>query len=294
MGSPGSPTDVGNTMDGQCLRDGEIVVFDDIDTNWMNKSCNHQSSVAGNEDVLKVTKMIGQLPIAEYEGSPRRFGNQPLGYKAKTMTSFPKRPPGFPQRISPQSSAMSMQQQQLYHQQQEVAHARHQQMQRQHQFYAQVTSNNHSNSNILVSNSVMIKSPSTAALLNTNREKSNSSNDHNNSSINFSKEAENLIDMENDSLSNLMTTETKSNDDAETMSNEFKSVSNRTPAFDYLYEFSETRKVLEEFFKPNHEDDKQFKDFVESEDVESFVSLRNQHFYLFDLIRNFLFLRIHN
>ncbi|KAM7348276.1 X11L isoform 2-T6 [Cochliomyia hominivorax] len=253
LASPGSPTDVGKA-DGQCLRDGEIVVFDDIDTNWMNKSNNSYSSnhsnhtrdsYHGNEDILKVTKMIGQLPIAEYEGSPRRFGNQPQSMKSNVTTStnnmVPKRPPGFPQRVSPMTSLTPQQQQQQH---QEAAHARHQQMQQQHQFYAQATSSGScTNSSIY-------------------------NNDDNNKSIG------NLIDIDADdggtlSSTNMGQQQTPPSSSSTTTNNNDSLKSNnkvKTPTFDYLYEFSETRKVLEEFFKANPEDEKRFTDFTESGD----------------------------
>lgn len=46
-----------------------------------------------------------------------------------------------------------------------------------------------------------------------------------------------------------------------------------TTTFDYLYEFSETRKVLEDFFKcPNTEEDKKISDCFNESDTGSFVS----------------------
>ncbi|KAH8392981.1 hypothetical protein KR200_007209 [Drosophila serrata] len=191
LASPGSPTDVGKA-DGQCLRDGEIVVFDDIDTNWMNKASSGQRPLGSNEDVLKVTKMIGQLPIAEYEGSPRRFGgNQPNS----TILGGPprKRPPGFPQRVSPTNS------------------------------------NTHT-----TANSVTAKA-SVGNLID-------------------------LIDHEEDRGSRTVREE-------------------KTPTFDYLYEFSETRKVLEEFFKANPEDEKRFTDYTteSGDDVASSVSCQLEY-----------------
>lgn len=49
--------------------------------------------------------------------------------------------------------------------------------------------------------------------------------------------------------------------------------STNTTTFDYLYEFSETRKVLEDFFKcPNAEDDKKIADCFNESDTGSFVS----------------------
>ncbi|XP_023166625.1 uncharacterized protein LOC111596583 isoform X2 [Drosophila hydei] len=166
IASPGSPTDVGKA-DGQCLRDGEIVVFDDIDTNWMNKSAALTAAEKdSNEDVLKVTKMIGQLPIAEYEGSPRRFGNQQVAAKG---VGFPRRAPGFPQRVSPIKQRLD------------------------------------NNGKSSVGNLI------------------------------------DLIDHEGTSAT----------------------ATSKTPTFDYLYEFSETRKVLEEFFKGNPDDDeKRFTDYT--------------------------------
>ncbi|XP_073829974.1 X11L isoform X1 [Musca autumnalis] len=258
LASPGSPTDVGKA-DGHCLRDGEIVVFDDIDTNWMNKSnnsysSNHSSgqhhrgdSFHANEDILKVTKMIGQLPIAEYEGSPRRFGNQQQGggggggtqkssggVVTSNITSggsiLPKRPPGFPQRVSPMAVLTPQQQQQQH---QEAAHARHQQMQQQHQFYAQATSSG---------------SCSNASFFN---------NDTANN-----KSTGNLIDIDGDGGDMI----TSSTNQSQSSSHDSSKSKVKTPTFDYLYEFSETRKVLEDFFKGNNDDEKRFTDFTESGD----------------------------
>lgn len=46
-----------------------------------------------------------------------------------------------------------------------------------------------------------------------------------------------------------------------------------TTTFDYLYEFSETRKVLEDFFKcPNTDEDKKIPDCFNESDTGSFVS----------------------
>lgn len=174
--SPGSPTDVGKVSIG-LVREGEIVVFDDIDTNWIKTP----ETEISNEDVLKVTKMIGQLPIAEYEGSPRRIGNhqydmqqknfQTESVNASTPSSLIPPRPGFPQRVS---------------------------------------TNGHE-------------------------------------------------------------TEASNNDELDDPKNNGDNVSSKTPAFDYLYEFSETRKVLEEFFKcPAADDEKKFSDCAESDDLGSY------------------------
>lgn len=47
--------------------------------------------LSGDEDKNRVTRVIGELPIAEYEGSPRRYG---VGTQ-KIATRSPR--PGFPQ-----------------------------------------------------------------------------------------------------------------------------------------------------------------------------------------------------
>lgn len=247
-----------------------------------NHSSHTRDSYHGNEDILKVTKMIGQLPIAEYEGSPRRFGNQPpQSMKTNTAATVPKRPPGFPQRVSPMTSLTPQQQQQQH---QEAAHARHQQMQQQHQFYAQATSSGScTNSSIY-------------------------NNDGNNKSIG------NLIDIDADDGDCISTmgsgsgagggvsgtqqsqttpptssSSTNNNDSMKSGNNKVK-----TPTFDYLYEFSETRKVLEEFFKANPDDEKRFTDFTESgDDMGSCVCILflidfNESFCVF-LLRNFVF-----
>ncbi|XP_017485465.1 PREDICTED: uncharacterized protein LOC108374026 isoform X1 [Rhagoletis zephyria] len=251
LASPGgSPTDVGKAGV-QCLRDGEIVVFDDIDTNWMNKAnaANISNAVLSgipvpkntnesftsvhpqhnNEDVLKVTKMIGQLPIAEYEGSPRRFGNQPHGnMKQANASIFSKRPPGFPQRVSPIAGAQnqpqqySTMQQQLIQQDFNARSTQYGQLSlQQTQYYANTPS--------LVATSVA------GAGIN---------DCHDN------KLMGNLIDI----------------DDGSVHAAAVDGGQVKTPAFDYLYECSETRKVLEDFFKANSEDEKRFTDYTESGD----------------------------
>ncbi|XP_055911592.1 uncharacterized protein LOC129945737 isoform X1 [Eupeodes corollae] len=192
--SPGSPTDVGKAG-GHCVRDGEIVVFDDIDTNWIKS----QAKDGNVDDILKVTKMIGQLPIAEYEGSPRRIGTQQQGFSLQggcfkmacaTVGGMPTRPPGFPQRVSQHSSPATQQE------------------------------NNH--------------------------------------------KSENLIDI--DGGNGVAEVDTDNRNESSTAADESRS---KTPTFDYLYEFSETRKVLEEFFKGANTDEKQFADFAESDDLGS-------------------------
>ncbi|XP_037298852.1 uncharacterized protein LOC115446582 [Manduca sexta] len=56
--------------------------------------------LSGDEDKGRVTRVIGELPIAEYEGSPRRYG---VGTQ-KTARS-PR--PGFPQRVVTESRDVS-------------------------------------------------------------------------------------------------------------------------------------------------------------------------------------------
>ncbi|XP_037812950.1 uncharacterized protein LOC119604434 isoform X1 [Lucilia sericata] len=264
LASPGSPTDVGKA-DGQCLRDGEIVVFDDIDTNWMNKSNNSYSSnhsnhvrdsYHGNEDILKVTKMIGQLPIAEYEGSPRRFGNQPPAMKSNSTNAsgnnmVPKRPPGFPQRVSPMTSLTPQQQQQQH---QEAAHARHQQMQQQHQFYAQATSSGSCTNSSIYNNDANNKSIGNLIDIDADDEDMMVSS--------LAAQQSQTQSQQTPTTSSSSTTHNNNND----LSSSSKCTKVKTPTFDYLYEFSETRKVLEEFFKANPEDEKRFTDFTESGD----------------------------
>ncbi|XP_061385631.1 uncharacterized protein LOC116778687 isoform X3 [Danaus plexippus] len=53
--------------------------------------------LSGDEDKNRVTRVIGELPIAEYEGSPRRYG---IGSQKAPVRS-PR--PGFPQRVLPES-----------------------------------------------------------------------------------------------------------------------------------------------------------------------------------------------
>ncbi|KAJ0182777.1 hypothetical protein K1T71_002146 [Dendrolimus kikuchii] len=53
--------------------------------------------LSGDEDKGRVTRVIGELPIAEYEGSPRRYG---VGTQ-KSAARSPR--PGFPQRVVTES-----------------------------------------------------------------------------------------------------------------------------------------------------------------------------------------------
>ncbi|KAI5634013.1 phosphotyrosine interaction domain (PTB/PID) domain-containing protein [Phthorimaea operculella] len=52
--------------------------------------------LSGDEDKGRVTRVIGELPIAEYEGSPRRYG---VGQKPAVKSPRP----GFPQRVVTES-----------------------------------------------------------------------------------------------------------------------------------------------------------------------------------------------
>ncbi|KAL4713902.1 hypothetical protein ACJJTC_015556, partial [Scirpophaga incertulas] len=53
--------------------------------------------LSGDEDKSRVTRVIGELPIAEYEGSPRRYGIS----TQKACNRSPR--PGFPQRVVTES-----------------------------------------------------------------------------------------------------------------------------------------------------------------------------------------------
>lgn len=105
---------------------GEVVVFDDIGDTWREENekkmeepaellYNHSSasSMFNNGDLEamdRVTKVIGNLPIAVYEGSPKRYGprqvesncSHPQLPSAQSLLAspsvYPPRP-GFPQRV---------------------------------------------------------------------------------------------------------------------------------------------------------------------------------------------------
>ncbi|XP_065207556.1 protein lin-10-like isoform X2 [Planococcus citri] len=116
------------------------VIFDDIDENWKSDNSTHipqrtyhynnlshnsnkesklASKVDSGEGAEKNTELnkisaphvIGSLPIAEYEGSPRRYGLRttenimPTLLSSPTVT-FPR--PGFPQRILDESPIASV------------------------------------------------------------------------------------------------------------------------------------------------------------------------------------------
>lgn len=105
----------------------EVVIFDDIGDNWreeekrMEEDRSNDVNVFNNhtatniyptdvESIERVTKVIGNLPIAVYEGSPRRYGprqaesncTHPQLPSAQSLLAspsvYPPRP-GFPQRV---------------------------------------------------------------------------------------------------------------------------------------------------------------------------------------------------
>ncbi|XP_050079922.1 uncharacterized protein LOC126567712 [Anopheles maculipalpis] len=107
------------------LSDGEIVVFDDIEPNWPSSGGGggmHGSEMSilmgggttpskesHTDNANKIQTIIGGLTIAEYEGSPRRFGTiyssnytTPDGTIRPGSNSFPR--PGFPKRVETMSS----------------------------------------------------------------------------------------------------------------------------------------------------------------------------------------------
>lgn len=104
---------------------GDVVVFDDIGDTWhdekrLEEECtkevspyNHTASnmyKSVDSEPERVTKVIGNLPIAVYEGSPRRYGprqvdsscTHPQLPSAQSLLAspsvYPPRP-GFPQRV---------------------------------------------------------------------------------------------------------------------------------------------------------------------------------------------------
>ena len=112
----------------------DIVVFDDIGGVWQDgtKKLDEQSlkqilsynhAVTNAFDSLdsesdQVTKVIGNLPIAVYEGSPRRYGSRQLeSYNHPQLPSaqsllaspsvYPPRP-GFPQRVVTTSNDVNL------------------------------------------------------------------------------------------------------------------------------------------------------------------------------------------
>lgn len=183
------------------VNEGEVVVFSDIEENWKSENTpastlteqqnkysdyeniNHDNEATGISSST-LTKMIGALPINDYEGSPRRFGNIHHTENLTNQQASQRgngvdlpRPPGFPKRVM--------------------------------QFNAQ-------------------------------------------------------DNLGSDQVVNMIIDSDKQHVAAGQSSNR------KEVAFDYLYEFSETRKVLEEFFKSPNEDNKKINEYNES-DAECFV-----------------------
>ncbi|KAF5283397.1 hypothetical protein FQA39_LY04773 [Lamprigera yunnana] len=176
---------------GGSMSHGEIVIFDDIGDEWQGENRleeGHLDHVLQNTSDLfnndhlesdRVAKVIGSLPIAVYEGSPKRYrprqvesGTHPQLPSAQSLLAspsvYPPRP-GFPQRVVCTSNEVEQ---------------------------VSISESNHFNKSKPISPSSTSQSTTTAA-------------------------------------------------------------------FDYLYEFSETRKVLEEFFKcpPSEEENPLHSDF---------------------------------
>lgn len=186
------------------VNEGEVVVFSDIEENWksdntptltlteqQNKYSDYENINPDNEATgissSTLTKMIGALPINDYEGSPRRFGNihhtenianQQTSQQGNSV-GFSPRPPGFPKRVM----HLSVQ--------------------------------------------------------------------------------ENLC---SDQAGNMKIDSRKTQQHTAAG----QDLNKKEVAFDYLYEFSETRKVLDEFFKSPNEDSKKINEYNES-DAECFV-----------------------
>lgn len=94
---------------------GEVVIFDDIGESWRDDEPRMEDHTApafaaDPESLERVAKVIGNLPIAVYEGSPRRYGprqpdqncTHPQLPSAQSLLAspsvYPPRP-GFPQRV---------------------------------------------------------------------------------------------------------------------------------------------------------------------------------------------------
>ncbi|XP_017792697.1 PREDICTED: uncharacterized protein LOC108574588 [Habropoda laboriosa] len=236
------------------VSDGEVVVFDDIDDNWQNLrldlTSNNTNQVTStnlnleteesqrgrippeplsssigsspspttayhrntseffkvitpasdcevdsppSERNHKVTRVIGELPIAQYSESPRRYGVRdtqlPCLLSSPSVYMTPR--PGFPQRVLP-------------------------------------TTPSHNEEEDISAEIIVEK-----AVVETNM---NYSDDQ---TVNASPPSPKIEDEDEDSLKpSTIPTDNISN-----------LVSSGGSTFDYLYEFSETRKVLEEFFK---------------------------------------------
>ncbi|XP_020287639.1 uncharacterized protein LOC109856598, partial [Pseudomyrmex gracilis] len=234
------------------VSDGEVVVFDDIDDNWqglrLDLASNNTNQVTTNLDLEtddsqrgriapeppsssvgstpspttayhrntseffkvvtpasdcevdslspernhKVARVIGELPIAQYSGSPRRYGvreNTQLPSLLSSPSMYMTPRPGFPQRVLP-------------------------------------TTPNHNEKEETSAEIVVDKT----VIENTSTE---------DQPVNASTPSPKVEDEEEDSLKPT----TLPADNISSL------VSPGGSTFDYLYEFSETRKVLEEFFK---------------------------------------------
>lgn len=211
----------------------------------------------------------GALPIAEYEGSPRRFGNNqhelathqyqyagntnqsewerpPSSRKMLTSPSLVPPRPGFPKRVSTSPSTESVTKK--VSEENHTANAASQ-LEKPNQ------SSSSSSTEVTPSPVVVPKSAKTKTILEERSPVNPLSG--NNTTQNSNKT---LLDSNDSGGVSTEPTDTKNSTAYST-------------TFDYLYEFSETRKVLEDFFKcPNNEDEKKIVDCFNESDTGSFVS----------------------
>ncbi|XP_034948700.1 uncharacterized protein [Chelonus insularis] len=256
------------------VSDGEVVVFDDIDDNWqglrldlgptnnttqvnVNTSCLNSEqdevqrrvppdppgSSVGNtpsptsysrntsdffkvitpvsdcevnspspERNHKVARVIGELPIAQYSGSPRRYGvreNSRLPSLLSSPSIYMTPRPGFPQRILPTTPNQKEKETDYLPKEEPVT-----------EVLVDTTSpTTETSDNLMVISQSTEEIPSIEPATQSSETK-------------LEEEVEDFLKpsfLSNDNLSSLVTP--------------------GGSTFDYLYEFSETRKVLEEFFK---------------------------------------------
>lgn len=210
----------------------------------------------------------GILPITEYEGSPRRFGSyqheipiQQYQYTSNTNqpqydrppssrtiltspTLFPPRP-GFPKRVTTSPSNMSL----------------------------NVMTDDEINKIDSVANCEYRTKP--------NRSSSNSSTEVTSSPVIATKSAIETGEISSPSNAQVLSIQTQNlpelPENENNVSNSDVTIAKTSPTysttFDYLYEFSETRKVLEDFFKcPTNDEEKKIVDSFNESDTGSFVS----------------------
>uniref|UniRef100_A0A336LLL3 CSON012280 protein n=1 Tax=Culicoides sonorensis TaxID=179676 RepID=A0A336LLL3_CULSO len=235
-------------------------VDDAISSHQQQKQQQQQQQQQESNNKGNTQKMIGGLQIADYEGSPRRFGSNATDHRQRSSNNktsyisspsmFPPRP-GFPKRV------MSSYQSSQHNNESNSSQC------------PQESGNNEMNVDLLVDQPPM-SSDFESLLKNDSIFGDGPNNSNNLMGSGGGSPFELTSSFNNLSQSDLNTMLTNNKNASSTNNASAHQQQSKPLSFDYLYEFSETRKVLEEFFTCQTNNDKileKLSDFNESDDI---------------------------